>query len=254
MIKQVPVVVMNFSGVYAMYGDFLKRAHAVLDVRSIHGTACYLDSEAEASLRSLIEPYGGFGIHFLDRGDYHYMTRLWCGHLQEDYALLLLDHHPDTQEPRFQGMSSCGSWLRELLKEDGHLKKAYILGACPELFCEASDLGEAVCFFSKDELSTQEGLRCALKSLSLESLPFYVSLDLDVLSEEIFKTNWDQGDMTWDMLCLILEQMAEKKILGVDVCGEESLERQGTGTYGNHIIIDRLLDKLLQCYGRNILE
>ena len=251
MMEQVPVVVMDFSGVYSMHQEFLRRAHTVLDVRSIHGTACYLDPEAEQSLRNLIEPYAGLGIHFIDKGDYHYMTRLWCGHLHEDYALILLDHHPDTQSPRFEGMSSCGSWLRELMLEDGHLKKAYILGASPQLYGEALDLGDRVCFYSKDMLGTREGILGALRAVGSESLPVYVSLDLDVLSERVFKTNWDQGDMTWDMLCQILDHISFEKVLGVDVCGEESMERQGTMTYANPIVMDRLLDRLLQCFGGN---
>lgn len=33
------------------------------------------------------------GIHFLDSGNYHYVTKLWLDQVKEPFDLLVLDHH-----------------------------------------------------------------------------------------------------------------------------------------------------------------
>lgn len=58
-----------------------------------------------------------------------------------------------------------------------------------------------------------------LRPLS-DGLPVYLSIDLDVLSPDYARTNWDQGDMTLDCLLeRVGETAASHRIIGVDICG-----------------------------------
>ena len=53
-------------------------------------------------------------------------------------------------------------------------------------------------------------------------LPLYISLDKDVLSEEVLSTNWDQGSMREEELTLILKELCKtRRIIAFDICGED---------------------------------
>lgn len=41
------------------------------------------------------------GIHFIDSGNYHYMTRLWLTRMDQPFCLLVYDNHTDMQPPGF---------------------------------------------------------------------------------------------------------------------------------------------------------
>ena len=62
-----------------------------------------------------------------------------------------------------------------------------------------------------------------------EGVPVYVSLDLDALDRDFFRTNWDQGKMTPDGLETLLEEtLAGREVLGIDVCGGITASKGGT--------------------------
>ena len=45
--------------------------------------------------------YPTAGIHFIDSGNYHYMTRLWLTRMDQPFCLLVYDNHTDMQPPGF---------------------------------------------------------------------------------------------------------------------------------------------------------
>ena len=52
-------------------------------------------------------------------------------------------------------------------------------------------------------------------------MPFYISIDKDILDRRYIETNWSQGHMPLGMLDHLLEFfLKDKKILGIDICGE----------------------------------
>ena len=52
-------------------------------------------------------------------------------------------------------------------------------------------------------------------------VPFYISIDKDVLDERYCETNWNQGEMPLSLLEHLLTLfLAQKNILGIDICGE----------------------------------
>ena len=130
------IVIMNFSGVYEVQG--LKAVleagktnnHIIsqLDCQDIPGTNCYCDSLAEEEIGKRIVPFGPEGLHFLDSGNYHYLTKLWLELVKEPFELLVFDHHTDMQRPAFGGILSCGGWIREALETNENLKHVILVG------------------------------------------------------------------------------------------------------------------------------
>ena len=117
------VVLMNFSGIYeteSFYETVPQENRIWLDCRTIPGTNCYCDEEGERELKERMEPLGAEGIHFLDSGNYHYVTKLWLDQAKEPFDLLVLDHHTDLQQPMFGEFSPAGDgfgplWRRILI-------------------------------------------------------------------------------------------------------------------------------------------
>ena len=52
-------------------------------------------------------------------------------------------------------------------------------------------------------------------------MPFYISVDKDILDKKYSETNWSQGKMSLPILEQLLSYFLESgNILGVDICGE----------------------------------
>lgn len=126
-LSSVPVI-MDFTGTYgeqpfARAGNF-----NWLDCRGIQGTDCYCDEEGEAALGELIAAFSPYSLHFLDSGNYHYLTKLWTDRIREPFSLVLFDHHTDMQPPMFEGLLSCGGWVKKMLDTNPFLRKVMIAG------------------------------------------------------------------------------------------------------------------------------
>ncbi len=148
----------------------------ILDFRSLEGTSRYCDPAAEEQICSMLASRPLNAVHWIDSGDYHYMTALWLRNLKSPSGLVLFDNHPDDQPDAFGSeILSCGSWMLEarrnpMVKEDS------------------------------------------------ESV--YLSIDLDVLSPDYARTNWDQGSMSLEELFgQIRKALQGKTLAGVDICG-----------------------------------
>jgi arginase family enzyme len=211
-------VIMNLSGVYS----FMNMPTGVrIDCTDIEGCSCYCDSAAEAEIKSRMAeavPGGAEGVHFIDSGDYHYITKFWTDRIREPFNLILFDHHPDMQNPEFPGFLSCGGWVREVMNNT-YSRKILIAGANPELSEEALMAADRVWLIDERHI-TDDALGDALPFFDL-TLPAYISIDKDVLDTEWARTDWDQGKMTLQMLEAWLRQVFEKvRVIGVDICGE----------------------------------
>lgn len=197
------------SGVLDLEGlreAFPSRPFDVVDCRDIEGTACLCDDEAAAEILRRTSALPWRGIHWIDGGDYHYLTSLLCRKADEPFDLLLFDHHTDMQQPRYGEIISCGGWLRDMLLHNPMLRRGVIVGAAEELRCETEPFAERVAMQSCPEF---EG-----------DAPVYVSIDKDVLSEEDAATNWDQGAMRLSELTESLRLLSQRRrIIGADICG-----------------------------------
>jgi len=187
----VQTILINFSGVYDAEG-FAPQECMSLDCSSMEGVCCYCDAEALSKLRKLLTPLSSNAIHWIDSGDYHYLSLLWLEKITTPFALVLFDNHNDDQQTAFDSsLLSCGSWVNEA-------KKLPLL----KYF-----------YHSKGETNI----------VVPDGLPVYLSIDKDVLSRQYAITDWDQGEMTLDELATAVKEIAGgHTIIGVDICGELS--------------------------------
>ncbi len=110
----------------------------ILDFTTLSGTTGFCDDAAADEIRRCIADFPARGIHFLDNGNFHYLTRFWCEKISEDFVLVVYDHHVDLRKPVFPGLMSCGSWIRDVLLRNSHCRAVLIIG--PE--CAQADIIE----------------------------------------------------------------------------------------------------------------
>ena len=233
-----------------------------LDCTKIVGTDCYCDDDAIKEINELIDNAESNSksecdsiienrdnstndiapqpsIHFFDNGNYHYMSKLWTDRVQEPFTLIVFDHHPDMQPPRFGGILSCGGWVKEVLDNNKFVQNVIIIGVKDELIEtvreELSQSGESsildkVTFIRESELNTlsfQSSLSSFVSRLSSQH-SLYISIDKDALSPTYAATNWDQGTLTLDALKDSITALTTgRKILGIDICGERAHDFEG---------------------------
>lgn len=191
-----------------------------IDCSDIPECNLYCSLEAEQKIKERIKPYGVSGIHFLDSGNYHYMTKLMLEMIQVPFGLVVFDNHTDMQEPQAEGLTSCGGWLRDTIENNKFLKQVILIGPEEEaLQADNAQNYSLLTSYSHERLLqkvTQEELE-----QTAGQLPFYLSIDKDVLAPAYARTNWNQGEMTTEELQYFLDFFLNKRqIIGVDICGE----------------------------------
>ena len=245
-------VITNFSGIYKnqnFYKNYAEEEISWTELSDLSGCNCYCDAEASDRIRKEIQAFTGKGLHFIDSGNYHYMTRLWLEKLQIPFRLLVFDNHTDMQPPAFGGLLSCGGWIAASLEELPLLQEVILVGPDEEAYTQVEpDLQQKVLFLSREKLSTMttEEKEGFFNNLS-EDLPLYVSVDKDVLCKGDASTTWSQGDMHLSELMSVLELVLERQnILGMDVCGEcdmDSCSEDFLNDHANEAIL-RLWEKM----------
>lgn len=229
----------NFSDVYEnqpfMEGLRLSGKATWIDCTDIPGTDCYCDDEAVETIRKRIADASikdADGIHFFDNGNYHYMSKIWTDMVQEPFSLVIFDHHPDMQEPRFGNILSCGGWVKKVLEGNKFVNNVVIIGVADHLAEEISP-HDKVTFICESELPkvTLEG-RSPDRVYSTLHIPHstsvYLSIDKDALSPAYAATNWDQGSLDIATLKEVIAGLATNhKIIGVDICGERARDFAG---------------------------
>ena len=204
-----------------------------IDLSQVPGTDCYCDDEAVETIRRRIADAGikdASGIHFFDNGNYHYMSKIWTDMVQEPFSLVVFDHHPDMQEPRFGNILSCGGWVKKVLEENKFIDNIVIIGVADHLVEEIPP-HDKVTFIRESEIVTLEGRspdRVHSTFHIPHSTPLYLSIDKDALSPAYAATNWDQGSLDVAALKEIIAGLAAShKIIGVDICGERARDFAG---------------------------
>lgn len=217
-----------------------------IDCSDIQETDMYCSKNAYEKIWGRIEPYGIQGIHYIDSGNYHYISKIITDHIDEPFGLVMYDHHTDMQIPMVPEMMSCGDWAGQALSQNKNLRQLVIVGP-PESDIEqtlesysGSQSGRLLTFSAEDLHG--DLLENKLKLIRTD-LPLYISIDKDVLGTEYTETNWSQGDMSIygleRLLSVFLGGQGEEKnsdacrndernagdirhsrILGIDICGE----------------------------------
>ena len=209
------VLICNLSGAYEEQGllDSLPCEAISLNLRDIEGTVCYCDQDAAREIEARL-PEVLPKIRFIDSGDYHYMTYLLAMREKEPFSLLLLDNHPDNQEPEFRGVLSCGGWVKTLKENCPMLQEVLTIGPERKEYPDGWAKGKRV----------------------------YVSLDKDIMNKDYARTDWSQGEFTLeeveDIIRKVVEEIpgtsprmtAEKTSprMTLDICGEISIAKGAT--------------------------
>ena len=88
------------------------------DCSAIGGSRLYCSRDAGKKIKALIAPAGVSGIHFIDSGDYHYISKIMTDFIKEPFTLVLIDHHTDMQDASLGGdILSCGNWAKKVLQD-----------------------------------------------------------------------------------------------------------------------------------------
>ena len=188
------------------------------DWSSIEGTECYCSSDAAAEIRSRIAEMPLRAAHYLGTGDFHYQSLFWLERIGEPFTLMLFDNHPDNQEGAFgDELLSCGGWVLKALELP--MLKGMIWfdgdGKSHQVRRESEGAGAR-------EADASDGS-------GRMSLPVYLSIDLDILSEEFAHTNWNQGNMSIDELEKLVRSATDgRRLLGADFCGGRSAAKGGS--------------------------
>ena len=215
-----------------------------ISMKDVEGRNMYCDDEAYRIIRERLSAISGAasGIHMIDTGNYHYMSRIFTSFIGCGYDLLLFDHHTDMQEASFGGLLSCGSWAREVLEKDEHLGALTVIG--PEKFEEGGE-----------EIKVNAGGREFAgriyhgKNRTDEILPLYISADKDVMNTSECITNWDQGDLSMDELAELIGKLSEgRRVIGADICGGLSENDPGydAESYTKNISSDLQMIRILK--------
>ncbi len=168
-----------------------------IDLRDIPETNSYCSPQAREAVLNRLLPFPLNGIHWIDSGDYHYASEILTSRVQEPFCLALLDNHSDSQDGAFEGGTlSCGNWVKVARERNPLLV---------------------------------ENVRNTPDLTSYPQIPVYVSIDLDVLSPEFARTNWNQGTMSLTQMEEMVGRIAAgRRVLGIDVCGGLTVAKGAT--------------------------
>lgn len=218
-------VVLHFTNVYSAQDCEAFKMAAHIDCQDLQSVDCFCGEEAEACLREKIAAFSPHGIHFLDSGNYHYMTKLWTDQIKEPFSLLLFDRHTDLQSSSLFELLSCGSWVKYMLEGNPFLQQVLIVG--PETSALEHDIAmlpapmqERISFISLDPLPDNASDLLLSWIHQQGEIPYYLSIDKDLLSLQDAVTNWDQGDVSLPTLLSLLTCLKEGNCIGADICGE----------------------------------
>lgn len=206
------ILLHNLSGVYEIQDFYKGYPHLILEEKNLSGVRGYMDEERLSYLKDILQKEAErTKIHFLDSGNYHHFSYLYTDMVKEKFVLIVYDNHTDMKESAFGNILSCGSWILESIQKNPFLEKVIMVGVKGDYIRDCPYQNhEKVIFLDSIEALTEK-----------IHLPVYLSLDKDVLSEEEFVCDWDQGRMTLYKLIKELKFIRNNyKILGIDICGE----------------------------------
>ena len=180
-------LVLDFSGVSSRFA--LETGAEVVDFSSIEGTNCYCDPDSEEVLRRLLrqrvlrsgERGAAYPARWIDTGDYHYLSGIIAGETPGPFDLVLMDNHPDMQEPALGDILSCGGWVKTMLDRNPMLVDVCMIGIDGSLKECTSGYGPRVRVVTREEIgdSTGETLRekvCGIVSPVTSNRNIYLSI------------------------------------------------------------------------------
>lgn len=189
------------------------------------------------------------GTVLMGSGDYHHISLMLIERLKQQLKpkqqiqVVIFDNHPDNM--RYPFGIHCGSWVSHAVKLP-FISHVHVIGiTSPDIgifhawenrltpllknkltyWCMdvnvnwAKKLGMKNAFLKFN--SPNELITAFIAEQYHDTSPVYLSIDKDVLSEEVVKTNWDQGKLKPYHLYDVIAALNDR-IIGSDICGEIS--------------------------------
>ena len=192
-----------------------------IDCSDIQETDMYCSKNAYEKIWGRIEPYGIQGIHYIDSGNYHYITKIITDHITEPFGLVIYDHHTDMQIPMVPEMMSCGDWAGQTLIQNENLRQLVVVGP-PE-----SDIEQTLESYkgSKGRQENVESYKCGYNVQEAEYDDSY-DISRDISSERllIFSAEDLHGGLPEDKLKHIRTDLPLYISIDKDVLGTEYTE------------------------------
>lgn len=189
------------------------------------------------------------GTVLMGSGDYHHMSLMLIERLKsqlkpkQQIQVVIFDNHPDNM--RYLFGIHCGSWVSYAAKLP-FVSHVHVIGiTSPDIgvfhawenrlspliknkltyWCMDVNVGWAKLLGIQNAFLKFKSPNDLIKSFIAEQYqdnsPVYLSIDKDVLSEDVVKTNWDQGKLKPYHLFDVISALNER-IIGSDICGEIS--------------------------------
>lgn len=216
---------LDFTGVYRDYDMAEYGGARYFDLTALEGTDMYCSEDSAKLLSSLADRIramdeGSPGIHFMDSGNFHYMSLFFLQHIDEPFSLVLFDNHPDMQPPMLRGVLSCGDWAAGLLKICRCLRRLVLLGPGDTALAGLQPDERLVTIPRCDFARTAESASPFSDAMD-PHFPVFLSIDKDVFEKNLVRTNWDQGILDFEQFESMVRWLARYfSIAGVDICGE----------------------------------
>lgn len=214
------ITILNFSNIYKEE-KFYKDVNATwIDCSNICGADCFCDGEAAQIIRQRIKDVSPHGLHFIDSGNYHYISKFFTDKIHEKFSIVVFDHHPDMQPTLFDQLLTCGDWVKSVLDTNKFVEKVVLVGTSDKLIANIpNEYCQRIVCFPESKLHDRQAWQ---RFYNLHFCnPIYVSIDKDVLSPNDEATNWDQGKTTLpELKRLVVSLLHHNKLIGVDICGE----------------------------------
>lgn len=205
-------ILLDFTHVYPIEEIKEKTDIECIDCSTLPQTNLLCSLQSEQAIKKILAMYPLSGIHFLDSGNYHYITKFMLDRITYPFSLILIDNHSDMQESSFDDHISCGNWALDVLKKNPYLQHLLLIGPKQIHFNNVYE----------NKLIYTQNIHEAFDQLSID-IPIYISIDKDILSSKYAITNWNQGDMTLEQLKMILHDIIRYyQIIGIDICGNQS--------------------------------
>ncbi len=198
------VLILNTDNSYLEQKNLLKKGK-IFDLTEIPEKKYMASPDTIRKIEKLIPEKGRF-ISFLGSGDYHYITYLFLKKVKRETTLVVLDNHIDCKPVFDETFISCGSWIKNALE----------LPTIEKVVVVTNEGGE----FHYPDLKIVKPEIEELKKEIKNASSIYLSIDKDILSKETLNTNWDQGNLTVELLGKIIDTIPIGKLTGVDICGE----------------------------------
>ncbi|HLW35608.1 MAG TPA: hypothetical protein VKS98_08105 [Chthoniobacterales bacterium] len=174
-------------------------------------------------------------------GDFHYLSALWLRRVERPFVLVSFDNHPDwaITPPKW----ACGGWINRAL--DLPLVQHVAIWGCGNFECwwphnilgnhSAQREGRLEVHPWADDRSIEDQQRpnSILRTnwqdrfekfaMNLRGANVYVTIDMDCLSPDEAKTNWENGRFSVSDLEWALAKLREQTdIVAGDICGAYS--------------------------------